>query len=364
MLHPLDTPRKVKLPARAMASSMGHWLRAIAWHGIHPELRERYAEKVAKVPLTRVYYQTMDGWSCPIFYIPAKAGTPGEPVILSHSIGLGPNAFRMGSRASLASQLSQAGFSVYLMTFRGDRESIAPMGRTCQDVDAIWDQDVPAALDVVRQHSGFSNAHWLGHGLGGQIGLGWCCLNGGEGLASIVSLGSYVRFYKRRTEMRLLSAAMRILPSHRSVPMRSLSKWLTVLIDDEYRSGTASCASNTAGVTVRSALNLASENASVGVLRQVLKWLESGELTDRTGSISISSCVGQANIPILQITDTGGPQTVHGYNNLEEWGHPDASTLALDSEWEHLDLLLGHRAKKCVFQPVIAWLNTRRRLAW
>ena len=168
MFLPPDRQRHSFMPpARAFARHLRRFTKAMVWHSKHPKQRSRFVEHVQLPIMKRFYSASPDGWQCPIFYWPARPGTSGEPVLLSHGLGVKAELFRLGQSGGLATALHRAGYSLYFLSHRGSSESIAPPGTPVISVDHIWEQDIPAALEAIVAHSGFHKVHWMGHGFGG-----------------------------------------------------------------------------------------------------------------------------------------------------------------------------------------------------
>ncbi|MCB9678859.1 MAG: alpha/beta fold hydrolase [Alphaproteobacteria bacterium] len=351
-----DKPRaSLAPPARALAASALDLTRRLTWRTLHPADRERFLEAPAPKPVSRLPYRTVDGWSAPLFHVPAAPNGAGEPVILAHSLGFGPDAFRYGTGTPLAQALAARGFDVYLLAHRGDREANGPKG-TPMDFDAIVERDVPAAVKAVREHTGFDRVHWVGHGLGGQLGMVAAARR--EALASVVALGSPVRFRKPATEVQQAALLMRLLPDGWVIPSATLARLALPAIGTEEWFGAAP------GGRVRGALEFAGESVALGLVDQLRDWISEGTLTSRKGVVDYTSTFRDANVPLLVVFATesrlaGRTPTTAA---LSTWGHRDS--LALPVPGRSMDLVLGANRERDVFGPVSAWMMERRRLAW
>ncbi|MEZ4316512.1 MAG: alpha/beta fold hydrolase [Myxococcota bacterium] len=351
-----DKPRaSLAPPARALAASAVELTRRLTWRTLHPADRERFLEAPPPLPLSRLPYRTVDGWKAPLFNVEPAAHGAGEPVIVSHALGLGPDAYRYGDGTPLAQALAARGFNVFLLTHRGDREATGPSDGP-MDFDAIVERDVPAAVQAVRKHTGFDRVHWVGHGLGGQLGL--VAAARGEALASVVAMGAPVRFNKPATEIQQVAQLMRLLPDGWSIPANTLARLaLPVLGAEDWFGGAP-------GARVRGALNYASESVSLGLIDQLRCWISEGTLSSRRGVVDYTSTFRDANVPLLVVFAThsrmaGRTQTTPA---LATWGHADS--LALPVPGRSMDLVLGARRERDVFGPIAGWLTERRRLAW
>lgn len=92
------------------------------------------------------------------------ASSPRGAVVLQHGLGSNSAVFHYPSR-SLARHLAEAGYDVFIPHLRGvDSPAANTFG-----LDAYIEHDIPAILDVVREHSGSNRVHWIGHSMGGVL---------------------------------------------------------------------------------------------------------------------------------------------------------------------------------------------------
>ena len=353
-------------PVRALATHLTDAALATAWRSLHPMLRERFAEAPAPRPLTRLYYTTADGWQAPLYHLEARPGSPGEPVVLAHTLGLGESALRYGSGSSLAHALADAGFSVYLLEHRGDHSAVAPEPGTCFDFDAILMQDVPAALQRAVEHAGYPRAFWVGHGMGGQLGLAWAGVTGGDMLAGVTALGAPVAFEKPRTAVRAAALATSLLPAHWSLPTRAAAQLLSVQVDEEHGLFGHCAPGMSPGPRVRGALRTGADDVPAGLLAQVGLWLRRGAFVDRHDKLDYTEALRGARVPLLAIGSLGDQvcPVGHALVAADTWGHDDRTTLRLDDGFGHLDLLYADAAAAQVHAPIVDWVTQRRGQAW
>lgn len=346
-----DIPRAaLSPPARALAASALELTRRLTWRTLHPADRARFLEARCPPALSRLAYVSEDGVRGEIEVGEPRAGGSGEPVLLAHALGLDPLAYRYGV-ASLASSLVRRGFRVYLLRHRGDRGVHVPSGRAV-DFDAILEQDVPAALDAVRDHSGFERVHWVGHALGGQLGLVAAARD--EAVASVVALSAPVRFDRPRSEVRTLAVLTRLLPDGIALPGHLVTRAALPTLGQESWMGEAP------GQRVRGALEFGSAPVAGGLADQLSTWIREGRLTSRAGVVDYLSTFGRACVPLLvgygRASSVAGER--HTVGAIAPWGHDDA--LAFGVEGRSADLMFGEDAAAQVGD----WLEDRRRLAW
>lgn len=357
---PLDA---LEPPGRPWLQDFGGLARRAVYHLLNPMVREPCLEGAAPPPLARVYYEVA-GWQVPLRVLEPAPGGPGEPVLLAHALGLHGDAWRLGGRVSLASTLSRAGFRVYLLAHRGDRDAVHPTGGASFDFDHLLREDVPAALAAVRSHSGSARVHWVGHGLGGQLGLAHAARD--RDLASVVAICAPARFPAApRSEARRIALAARLLPAGWQIPSRSVA-WASVPWVDERQSLLGQVQPGTIeGPRLRSLLTWGTDDLPVGLLRQVHRWQRSGVWSDRTGCIDYAETLVDARGPALVLA-AGGDALCPPDSALwaaERWGG-HAERLRLADTYGHLDPILARSASDAVFRPIARWLSALRRRAW
>ena len=351
-LPDIHRPRLTQ-PARRALSSLAALAKSAAWRALHPATRGGYLQAARPAPLTRVYYTAPDGWQAPVFYLPPAPGGAGEPVLLAHALGVGCDGFRYGTGSTLAGTLARKGFAVYLLGHRGDRSAIAPSRDALAQAtfDEILGRDLPSAAAAVCAHSGFPRVHFAGHGLGGLLGMSWAA-QCPDNLASVVAIGSPIRFQRVPTELRRTARALSLLPAHWEIPTRALARLAAPLLDD----------SASGGARTRGVLEFASEDLPVGLLRQLMRWQDQGSPTTADGLYDYSESLSSADVPLL--TFAGSEDAVADPDNARPlWGHRDVAHRVAEG-LGHLDLLLSEEAAKAIFEPVAVWIHARRRLAW
>lgn len=362
--RPLDPP---SVPEHPLVQRLGGVLRRVAFHVMHPELREPCVES-RPAAAVRLYYEASDGWRAPLTYVAPAPGGAGEPVVLAHALGVGAEAFRYGASDTLAAALSRAGFAVYLLAHRGDRAASAPRQGLGFDFDDILERDVPAALARVREHAAFPRVHWVGHGLGGQLGLAWAGRTGSDELATVAALCAPAGFTRRppRSEARRVAHAAAFLPSHWQLPSRALAWAATPWVADDHDVVGHVVPGSTDGPRLRGVLSHAVEDLPVGLLAQVGRWMRSGTWSDRTGMLDYAESLAGAACPLFVVSagDDDLCDPADAELALARWGDADRRALALPEGWGHLDPVLARDATDQVHAPLVAWLVERRRRSW
>jgi predicted alpha/beta hydrolase len=113
-----------------------------------------------------MHVETADGWRLELSRF-APAGSGQGAVLLTHAMMASARTLR-----SLAVGLSARGLDVFTLDFRGHGASAPPRAR---DADWCFDDyvrfDLPAAIQAVRSTAGCSAVAYIGHSLGGLVGL-------------------------------------------------------------------------------------------------------------------------------------------------------------------------------------------------
>jgi predicted alpha/beta hydrolase len=340
------------------AAALPGWV----WRGLHPFATEAFA--AAPPPASRWEGEAGDGSPVAVEVVPAVPGAPGEPVLVLHTLGLGPRAYRVGAGlcagvgagAGEAGQpwvaaLRAAGFTPVLAAWRGDPE----VGGAAADLDAVARLDVPALLALVQAHTGARRVPVVGHGLGGLAALAHVALVGDDAVAGLALLGVPVRFDGVSAGVRAALRAARLLPAAARLPARSVAPWVA-----------ASVPAGAARQRLRGALTHGVGDVPVAVLHQAAAWLEQGALVDRAGARDYALGLDTARAPLAVVTAEGDglapPAAAVAVRGL--WGGPSAEIATLPADWGHLDLVLHDDAVVRVGAPLAAWLDGVRDRVW
>lgn len=358
---PTLPPPELRAPrAREIGETLTRLALATVWASRNP--LEPFTATPAQRSSERYYFQAGDGWEGALYRRPPPPGASGEPVILAHGLLTGARGFDLGAEGSLSSALHAAGFDVYALVHRGDRDAVAPARGAGFDFDDIATWDLPAALATVQRVSGFERALWVGHALGGQL-LYAHLARGGDGITAGVTLGAAVRFRRPTSSMRMAALTAQLLPAGLALPTRAVQRALSAVADAELWSPLAL---DLDGPTGRALLLHAGEDVPVGLVRQLARWLMSGSLVDRGDRLDYLAALQGRRFPLLCVAGSGDaicpPEAAKpAFDALDP---AETSWLALDEGWGHLDLLLGRDAASTLHPQVVAWLERWRRRCW
>jgi pimeloyl-ACP methyl ester carboxylesterase len=140
-------------------------------------------------------------------------------IFLQHGLAAGHEAFDLAPQGpSLARWLAARGFRVFASNLRGRAE---PRPASWSFSDYLL-KDVPALSAFVRERAG--RFHWVGHSLGGILGLSHAALDAGENLLSVTTVGSALHYGVGSSGFRALLKFETILRRFRILPGRAVGR--------------------------------------------------------------------------------------------------------------------------------------------
>jgi len=345
-LEPVE-PALLRFGASALAAT---------WRVTHPTRADRYVLGELPPPV-RLYYTAQDGWQAPLFFLPPTPGGRGEPVLLAHGLGGSWRDFAVDPAHNLAQTLREAGFAVYLFEHRGDRSALPPANAAPFTVDDVAVYDVDAALEAIRAHSGYARVLWLGHGLGAQLLYLRLALAPDDAVVAAVTLGGAVRFPVSASAARAAGRVATLLPSRWVLPTRRAQQLLSPFVT----AGDELASPDTSGPAARTRLRYASGDLHGGVVRQVARWVATGQLTDATGRVDVVAALRP--FPALVVEPDADPACPVGA--AEPAAAPlEAGFRRLEGGWGHLDPLIGARAPTELHPLLTRFLVSRRERCW
>ncbi|HYR55712.1 MAG TPA: alpha/beta fold hydrolase [Myxococcaceae bacterium] len=138
-----------------------------------------------------------DGWEIGAHYRPAVHRRFAEPVVLSHGLAANHYNFDFEPPFSLAHLLSDRGFDCLSVDWRGagvSRRSPGLWPWAQYSVDDHIRLDAPALLELALKKTGATRALWVGHSLGGLIGLAVAQGELAKQLRGLVVIGAPIYF--------------------------------------------------------------------------------------------------------------------------------------------------------------------------
>ncbi len=171
----------------------------------------RFYYRLRRPPPKLLWQRCSDGWQLGVHYRPAARRRFAEPVLLCHGLAANHVNFDFDPPFSLAHALAEQGFDCFTVDWRGSGASRRSPGRlpwANYTVDDHIHKDAPALLELALQTTRSSQAFWVGHSLGGLIGLGAIQGDAGARLRGLVSIGAPVFFNYTRGIQRAVRFAL------------------------------------------------------------------------------------------------------------------------------------------------------------
>jgi len=310
---------------------------------------------------------TEDGWRIPLRRYPG----PGQPVLLVHGMGANSHNFDLNRRWSLARYLAGEGFDSWVVELRGRGATRPPPGgRTDWDFEDFLHRDLAAAVELVQQVRR-QPLHWIGHSMGGMLGVAWACCRPQEVIRSLVLFGTPLGFEPGQWALRLwgwMVQVHRVLPTldqeslgRRLLPLMSRNRkaldfFLRYLANPE----------NIADEVAVEIFEKLVTNESPGIILQFSDWVRCGQIRSADRSYSYTDNIWRVRRPIMFVSgrhDRMAPPRV-----LERFrprlGSPEVVQRLLSAEngfstdYGHGDLVLGRRAPEEVYPLVAEWLRS------
>jgi|GEM_PF-915295 len=341
---------------RSLGSIAAKWTVQLAYRGLQPSSRERFARAPEETRLERFYTQTDDGWTLPVYRLPVRSNGHGDPVILAHALGLNHHSLQFEKDNSLAWALQKAGFQVFFLAHRGDHGAIAPQRSKTWDFDDIADHDVPVTVEAILETTGRDKLHWIGHGLGGQLLYAYLANTGGGHIATATTICSATRFPPIKSRAKALATAVKLLPKGLSLPTRRMSQLAAPALKSGSNWIDQMGTYQVDGAISRGLLLHGTENLGTGLLQQVLRWSEVGFLCDRTGTQDLTAAMDGSTIPLQLIATDGdhfcAPSAAFA---IADFVDGPIEQIRLDASWGHSDPLLGPKAQERIFPRILRW---------
>lgn len=324
-----------------------------------PRLRPWAELKRPFPPAERFDVVAADGQRLALFRVPAK-GTPRAPVLLLHGLAANRYAFHWPGR-SLASYLSARGFECYVGELRGAGES-KPL-RPTWDFFQYLEHDVPALLRAVRERSGFSKVHFVGHSMGGLLMMCHALTGGAPGLLSGTALASALDYSSGGSGFEGLQKLKPLIERFTSLPYGAAMAFLAPFLGGpndklgRFNFHPENCEPQ----------NVRAVHANVfgpvppALLESLESSLQPGGLKTRTG-LPFLSLAGSSTLPMLfaaasddqQCPLEGLEATARALRaSVLRFGRAHGHAL----EYGHFDLLLGRGAPGDVWPQLAQWLE-------
>lgn len=306
-----------------------------------------------------------DGWKLSLVQtFDEKRLAPGRrPVVIVP--GYGMNSFIYSyhpNGQSLVGFLAAAGFEVWRTDLRGQGGSVRAGGGDNFRIEdlALTDLGVVVSTVLAESRTGADRVDLLGGSLGGTLSFVHAALAGTTRLATLICLGSPVRWVKVHPVLRLAAASPRLVGQLRFRGTRLLARVALPLLA-RATPWLLSVYMNPEITDVSAAREMARtvENPNRHINREIAEWIRDQDLVIR--GVNISEALTGLTNPLLCVTALGDgivpPETAafpfqkigSARKRLLEVG---SATLAM----AHADLFVSEEAHERVFTPIRDWL--------
>lgn len=317
---------------------------------------------------------TSDGWNLALHHFLPPRKRFLEPIFLCHGLGANRFNFDLVEYRSLARELCQRGFDVWLVELRGSGHSSKPGWfspyRWGFDFDDHLNRDIPAALKLVRGVTGGGPVFWVGHSMGGMLGYAWLGRRGDHGVKGLVAISAPVLLAASR-RLRLLRPLARLLAFGQVIRFRPISRFLSPFLGwlpgVRFFSQLVVYPPGIEGALLRRCMVNLVENSSGALIRQFLRWIQLGAFCSRDGAEDYLANLGRIEEPVLIIgaerDQLVPPETVApAYERIgaeDKQIHIFGTDRGDDFDFGHGDILLGSAAREVIYPEISKWLCAR-----
>jgi pimeloyl-ACP methyl ester carboxylesterase len=293
---------------------------------------------------------------------------PGAPpVILCHGLGSNRHTYLLPAQRNIVHMLLEGGWDVWLAELRGHGQSKAGV-----DWERPWDvddyiSDARSFAAFVSDQASGALVHWIGHSLGGIVGIAMASLQQPPPLASIIAVAS--SFFYSDSVFRKLSFLLPAITSLSFLPADSIMRaqsHLSFRFVSNYCDSVMAWRSNVHPDVGRSLLASNFEPISKKVTLQLATGMAEAGILHREGE-PFSSGLINCRIPMLLIAGDQDKQCPpHSVRRLFELLPRSAACTyqcfgkdqgCLD-HYGHFDLLIGLRVEHEVFPSMRAFLQS------
>ncbi|HOX44931.1 MAG TPA: alpha/beta fold hydrolase [Myxococcota bacterium] len=313
-----------------------------------------------------------DGWALHVvrYRPPAGAPTGRGPALFVHGMGANRHNFDLNARHSLARDASRSGFDAFVVELRGRGRSQPPPGvRANWCFDDFLERDLPVVMELVARETG-QPVHWVGHSMGGMLGLAWAVRHGEEQLRSLSLFGTPLAFARGQLGLQAWSLVVqlqrflptldqeawgrRLVPVVRRIP-RALRPFLRFLANPD----------NVDLETTADIFGHLVTNEAPALILQFADWVRAGEFRTADRSFSFTQHLARVHRPVLMVCgreDLMAPLQASA-RHLPRLGSQDVQRIVLSrangfsADYGHGDLIIGRNAPVEVYPIVLAWLR-------
>jgi pimeloyl-ACP methyl ester carboxylesterase len=297
----------------------------------------------------------------------------GTPVLVVHGISSNHWCWDLAPGRSLAQALVDQGFDPWLLDLRGHGgardQPDGVDGRWTLDDYALL--DLPAALDFVREKTGASQVGYVGHSLGGMVGLIYAVRVGDQALSAFVAVGTPVAFHAPDPLLELMegtfSVSARLLPSLPTPPLAALLSATPGRVPRALESLLYN-PKNMDPAAASLMMDHVTSPLWPGEMRHFGRIIGDGRFESADGSMDYEAMLDHLHVPILVVAGKGDHVAVPDRarplfdraSSREKRYVLASREYGFEQDYGHLDLCLGDRVSTEIFPLVTGWLKAHQ----
>ena len=354
--------------AAGTATAVAGYARAVRrWARIEPNYR------------LVIHTTTRDGAEIALYRTPPTDPTAhAEPVLLVHGLGSNHFNFDLPHPGSLPQLLADAGYDCWTIDLRGRLgSSHGPNGKWRFGFDDYLRYDIPAAVERVLAESAADKVHWIGHSMGGMLFYAMAghsdatgCDIGQEQIASAVTIGSPIRFFRPKPMHRWAFRNRDVLQVSRTVPLRAFGALTAPFVlrgPKAWVNGQLNPHNCDDAWLGRAAVH-ATSYLSMQVFLDFVRWIALGQWNSVDGKVDYRESMKNINVPTLvaggridYLCPVKNTQLAHEllgseHKKLQLYGTADGH----QHDYGHIDLVMGRHTRDEVVPDILAWLAEHR----
>jgi len=313
---------------------------------------------------SELWAETPDGWSLHVVRTRDASITDRATRPLLIVPGYGMNAFIFGFHprgTSLQAHLAGAGIDVWTANLRAQGASRPSRSSAPGPTMARYADDVGSVLDLVAKSTGIDRIDVLGASLGGSITFAHLAMRPDHRVASVIAVGSPLRWEDVPLLLRVPFASRRIAGALRVSGTRRMAEALLPLA--RRAPSLLGMYMNAAHVDLDSASELVRtvEDPHPAVNRDIASWMKSRDLV--VDGINVTDALIAQKGPLLVVLanrDGIVPERVASSAARALGGEATMLRVGTDDDWyAHADLFVGNEAPAKVFDPIARWLRSK-----
>jgi lysosomal acid lipase/cholesteryl ester hydrolase len=313
------------------------------------------------------HVRTDDGWSIHLKRYPGK-----EPVLFVHGMGANSHNFDLNQRHSMARALAAEGYDGWVVELRGRGESRHddPEHNDWNFEDFLH-RDIRTAMQFIREKTR-QPVHWVGHSMGGILGVAYLECYGDEDVRSLALFGTPLAFEPFQWMLKLWGLVVQV---HRVLPTMDQEAWGRRMLPLMNRNRKAlnfflRYLANPDNVATETALDIFDKlvtNEASGIVLQFSDWVRNGQIRSVDKSFSYTDNLGKVKVPALFISgvhDLMAPAKGTA-RQIKRLGTERVKQTILSkkngfsTDYGHGDLVLGNTSPREVYPLVTEWLRSQ-----